>query len=147
MTTEHITEHLQPGEHFAVIQQAECLELLETATVAQIAFVNHDGLQLIPLNFAVIDGHIFFRTSPDSILNDLAAGNDHVAFGVDYHAPLYRDGWNVTVKGSTSRVTDPAVHDQVMSWSRLHPWAPGERDVVVRLVPHSMEGRRVAIHR
>lgn len=147
MTTEHVAEHLQPGEHFAVLQQAECLELLGTATVAHVAFVNHDGLQLIPLNFVVIDGHIFFRTSADSILNDLAAGNDQVAFGVDYHAPLYREGWNVTVKGSTCRVTDPAIHHEVMSSSRLLPWAPGERDVVVRLVPRSVQGRRVAIHR
>jgi nitroimidazol reductase NimA-like FMN-containing flavoprotein (pyridoxamine 5'-phosphate oxidase superfamily) len=145
MTVDHMNDN-QRDSHLTVIPHAECRDLLESTTVGRVAFVNDDGLQLIPLNFAVIDGYIFFRTSTDSILNDLADGVDEVVFGVDYHAPHYRDGWNVTVKGSTFRVTDPVVHEQVMSWSRLHPWAGGERDVVIRLDPRSMEGRRVSSH-
>ena len=130
----------------AVIPHAECRELLESTTVGRVAFVDDDGLQLIPVNFAVIDGYIFFRTSTDSVLSHLAAGIDEVVFGVDYHGEVYREGWNVTVKGSTFRVTDPATHDRVMSWSRLRPWAGGDRGVVIRLDPHSMQGRRVSGH-
>ncbi len=145
MTVDDRADH-RPDGLVTVLPHAECRELLEATTVGRVAFVNHDGLQLIPLNFAVIDGYIFFRTSPHSILNDLADGMDEVVLGVDYHASLYRTGWNVTVKGSTFRVADQAIHDRVMSWSRLRPWAGGDRSVVVRMDPKSMEGRRVSSH-
>jgi nitroimidazol reductase NimA-like FMN-containing flavoprotein (pyridoxamine 5'-phosphate oxidase superfamily) len=121
----------------------ECRDLLTTTTVARIAFVDADGLQLIPLNFAVIEGEIYFRTSPASVLETLADGNDEVVLGVDYHSESYREAWNVTVKGSTTRVTDPDLHHQVMSWSRLRPWAGGERAVVVHLTQRDVQGRRV----
>lgn len=146
MTADHNPDHAQSVDHFSVLPQDECRELLAARTVGRVAFVNGEGLQLIPLNFAMIDGDVFFRTAPDSVLNDLAQGNDEVVFGVDYQAQLYRDGWDVTVKGSTSRVIDPELYDRVMSWSRLRPWAGGTRAVVIRLVPRSIEGRRVSSH-
>ena len=129
--------------HLHTLGRQECYELLSTTTVGRVAFVNADGLQLIPLNFAVIDSAIYFRTAIDSILDGLADGKDDVAFGVDHHSETSRDGWNVTVKGATSRVSDPALHEQVMSWSRLHPWAGGQRGVVIHLRVTSIEGRRV----
>lgn len=130
-------------DHLRTLTEHECIELLSTTTVGRVAFVNAAGLQLIPLNFAMIDSEIYFRTATDSILDDLADGMDDVAFGVDHHSESSRDGWNVTVKGATSRVSDPALYAHVMSWSRLHPWAGGQRGVVIHLLITSIEGRRV----
>ena len=130
-------------EHLRTLAEHECWELMSSTTVGRVAFVGTGGLQLIPLNFAVIDSAIYFRTSPDSVLDELAQGLDEVAFGVDFHASSYREGWNVTVKGATSRVSDPALYEQVMSWSRLHPWAGGQRGVVIHLEARAVDGRRV----
>jgi len=130
-------------EQLRTMSEQECFELLSTTTVGRVAFANADGIQLIPLNFAVIDSEIYFRTAPDSILDGLAEGQDDIAFGVDYQAESFRDAWNVTVKGSTSRVSDPDLYERVMSWSRLRPWAGGERGVVIHLSLRSIDGRRV----
>ncbi|MCW2831219.1 MAG: hypothetical protein JWP31_1911 [Aeromicrobium sp.] len=138
-----MTSHAQTEGHFRHLPENECIELLSTTTVGRVAFVDADGVQLIPLNFAIIDSEIYFRTAIDSVLEGLARGNDQVAFGVDYHAELYRQGWNVTVKGATTRVSDPAIYERVMAWSKLRPWAGGERGVVIHLTPRSVEGRRV----
>jgi nitroimidazol reductase NimA-like FMN-containing flavoprotein (pyridoxamine 5'-phosphate oxidase superfamily) len=130
-------------ENIRTIPEQQCRELLTTTTVGRVAFVDDDGQQLIPLNFAVIDDEIYFRTAPESLLDGLAGGHRDVAFGVDYHSGSSRDAWNVTVRGSTSRVSDPDVYQQVMSWPRLRPWAGGERGVVIHLKVRSIAGRRV----
>lgn len=50
--------HCSPG-----VVHPERLGLLATPTVGPVAFVNHDGIQLVPLNFAVIADEIYFRTT------------------------------------------------------------------------------------
>jgi nitroimidazol reductase NimA-like FMN-containing flavoprotein (pyridoxamine 5'-phosphate oxidase superfamily) len=138
-----MTSHAQTDGTFRTIPEKECLELLTTTAVGRVAYMTAEGLQLIPLNFAVIDAEIYFRTATDSVLDGLAQGNDEVVFGVDHHSQLYRDGWNVTVKGATTRVSDPDLYEQVMSCSRLHPWAGGTRGVVIHLSRRHVDGRRV----
>lgn len=125
------------------LDEAECLALLETTTVGRIAFVNDEGQQLIPVNFALIDGAIYFRTLPDGFLSSLARGHDDVAFGVD-HYDVFRDGWNVTVRGGASEVEDRATINKVLSNHRLKPWAGGVRPLVIRVTPISIAGRRVS---
>lgn len=144
MTFDRNTSHAQSDGNFRTLATDECMELLGTTTVGRVAFTDAEGQQLIPLNFAVIDSEVYFRTSTNSVLDVLAQGADDVAFGVDYYSE-YRDGWNVTVKGATARVSDPALYEQVMSWSRLRPWAGGERGEVIHLTARSIGGRRVHV--
>lgn len=125
------------------LPEQECWELLTTTTVGRVAFVDEDGQQLIPLNFAVVDGVVYFRTAPDSVLAGMADGMADVAFGVDYHAELYRDGWNVTVRGSTAAVEDQATAERLSAYEQVRPWAPGDRSLLVRLDSRSIAGRRV----
>lgn len=129
-----------------VLTERECRELLETTTVGRVAFVNADGQQLLPLNFVVIDGVVYFRTGVDSSLAELAAGMPDVAFGVDYHSETTRDGWNVTLGGTTSAVENADTIDHVSNHSRLDPWPPGERTLVIQIVPRAINGRRVSSH-
>ncbi len=130
----------------AALSNEECTALLSTTTVGRIAFTNEDGQQLVPVNFAYIDGDIYFRTLPDGFLSQLARDHDDVAFGVDHHAEVYRDGWNVTVKGSASEVTDRATINMVLGHGRLRPWAGGVRPMVIRVSVGSIDGRRVSGH-
>jgi nitroimidazol reductase NimA-like FMN-containing flavoprotein (pyridoxamine 5'-phosphate oxidase superfamily) len=123
----------------------ECVALLGSTTVGRLAFVDADGQQLIPVNFTVIDEKIYFRTSRDGILAGLAGGHEDIAFGVD-HQDVFRDGWNVTVRGSVAAVTDEAIVETVVSHTRLHPWAGGDRPLVMAIAPRAIDGRRVKGH-
>jgi nitroimidazol reductase NimA-like FMN-containing flavoprotein (pyridoxamine 5'-phosphate oxidase superfamily) len=126
------------------LDEEECLALLGTTTVGRIAFVNAEGQQLVPVNFALIDGVIYFRTLPDGFLSGLARGDEDVAFGVDHH-DVFRDGWNVTVRGSAREVEDRATINKVLSNHRLKPWAGGVRPLVIRVTPKFIAGRRVSV--
>jgi len=127
------------------LSQEECRALLDTTTVGRIAFVNHEGQQLLPVNFVVIGDDIYFRTLPSGVLdNSLSRGHDDVAFGVDHHEDMYRHGWNVTVRGSAAGVEDRATINTVLSTERLRPWAGGVRPAVIRVTPRSIAGRKVA---
>ncbi|MDR7085213.1 nitroimidazol reductase NimA-like FMN-containing flavoprotein (pyridoxamine 5'-phosphate oxidase superfamily) [Aeromicrobium panaciterrae] len=128
------------------IPEDECRFLLTTTTVGRVAFVNDEGQQLVPVNFAVIDGVVYFRTVSDGFLAQLARGHDDVAFGADHHDDTYRDGWNVTVKGPALLVEDRATINMVLSHGRLRPWAGGVRPLVIRISINSIAGRRVSGH-
>ena len=125
------------------LPEEECLALLGTTTVGRIAFVDDRGQQLVPVNFAVMDGAIYFRTLPNGFLSSLAKGHADVAFGVD-HQDVFRDGWNVTVRGSAREVEDRATINQVLGNHRLKPWAGGVRPLVIKITPTSIAGRRVS---
>lgn len=125
------------------LSEEECLALLETTTVGRIAFVNAEGQQLVPVNFALMDGSIYFRTLPEGFLSGLARGHKDVAFGVDHH-DIFRNGWNVTVRGSAREVEDRATINKVLANHRLRPWAGGVRPLVIKITPVSIAGRRVS---
>jgi nitroimidazol reductase NimA-like FMN-containing flavoprotein (pyridoxamine 5'-phosphate oxidase superfamily) len=125
------------------IPESECLELLTSTTVGRIAFVDADGQQILPVNFVLIDGDIYLRTLPGGVIDTaLSHGHDDVAFEIDHH-DVFRIGWNVTVRGSASRVEDPATIDAILANERLHPWAGGDRLAVVKVTPRTIAGRRV----
>lgn len=124
----------------------ECLDLLGTTTVGRVAFIGDDGPELVPVNFALIDGVIYFRTLPDGFLSQLRSGSHRVAFGVDHHDDLYRNGWNVTVKGVIRQVEDRATINLVLGHARLRPWAGGVRPMVMRVSIDEIDGRRVSGH-
>lgn len=125
------------------LSEDECWALVDTTTVGHVAFVDGEGQQLIPMNFAVLGGTIYFRTTPEGILAGLARGHDDVAFGVDYH-DVFREGWNVTVRGRAIGVEDRATINKVLSHHQLSPWAGGVRPLVIKIEPRSVVGRRVS---
>ena len=131
-------------ESIHTLPPQECLDLLETTTVGRIAFTNADGVQLVPVNFAVLDGAIYFRTLADGFLSQLRRHDDPVAFGVDHHAETYRHGWNVTVRGGVRQVEDRATINKVLSHPRLKPWAGGVRPLVLSVAIDAIDGRRVS---
>jgi nitroimidazol reductase NimA-like FMN-containing flavoprotein (pyridoxamine 5'-phosphate oxidase superfamily) len=125
------------------LDEKECRALLGTTTVGRLAFVNDEGQQLIPLNFAFIDGSVYFRTSPGTVLGRLAHGHDDVAFGIDHH-DVFGEGWNVTVQGPATEVEDRATINVVLGHHRLQPWAGGVRPLVMKVSPRSIRGRHVS---
>jgi len=126
------------------LSEVECLALLSTTTVGLIAFCDQDGQQLVPVNFAVANESIYFRTLPDGILSQLGLSVRDVAFGVDHHDDLDREGWNVTVKGVVSQVEDRATINLLSNFGRVHPWVGGIRPSVKRLSIDRIDGRRIS---
>ncbi|MFW6773791.1 pyridoxamine 5'-phosphate oxidase family protein [Nocardioides sp. CPCC 205120] len=119
-----------------------CYELLATTTVGRVAFLGPDGIVLVPVNYRVVDGAIFLRTSPDSSLAALADHDGEVVFEADHHARLARDGWSVVVRGTSGVVDD----EQLLASEELHrlvPWPGGPRSWTLRIEPHEVTGRHV----
>ena len=69
-----------------------------------------------------------------------------VAFEVDGVDNADETGWSVLVEGRTAEVTAPAELDR-LGRIALHPWAPGERDRWLRIVPTSVTGRAISRRR
>lgn len=128
------------------MSEDECLSLLSSTTVGRVAFCGADGPELVPVNFALINGTIYFRTLPDGFLSQLSRGNDGVAFGIDFHDDSTLEGWNVTIKGPASQVEDRATINLVLGHGQLKPWAGGVRPLVIRVEVRSISGRRVGGH-
>lgn len=122
-----------------------CLTLLMGASVGRIAFTGEDGkLELMPVNFSVVDREIYFRTSSTGPLSQLAEGRDSVAFEVDGVDQVSGQGWNVTVRGQAVGVDDPKSVDLAAASGLGAPWAGGDRRQVVKIVIHEIDGRRVS---
>lgn len=125
------------------LTEAECLTLLGSAQVGRVAFVDANGQQLIPVNFILLDGLVYFRTVPTGILAQLARGHEDVAFGVDDFDASTRSGRNVTVRGSAREVEDRANISKILGNPGVEPWAGGVRPMVIEIRPASIEGRHV----
>lgn len=134
----------QPTGSISAIPADVCMTLLMGGVVGQVAFIGADGRQeLIPVNFVVIDDSTYFRTNRDGPLARLADGLDNVAFGVEGVDTSTGQGWNVTARGKSMRVTDPADLQAVDAAGLRSPWAGGDRAEVVRIAIHEIDGRRV----
>jgi nitroimidazol reductase NimA-like FMN-containing flavoprotein (pyridoxamine 5'-phosphate oxidase superfamily) len=123
------------------MSQEDCVTFLSgTTTMGRLAFQSATGQQLLPVNFVFRRGRVYFKTSPESILAELAMPTSDVAFEIDYPDRLTQHGWSVLVKGSTRQV-NPA--DVDLSPRSPRPWAPGTRDVLIELTPAEITGRRI----
>ena len=142
--TDAVTHHSSPPSSLRELPLQECLDLLETTTVGRVAFVDDVCQRIVPVNFVVLRGTVYFRTAHDGLLAGLHSGHPDVAFEVDHHDDTYRHGWNVTVQGAARGVEDRATINLVLGNSRLRPWAGGSRPVVVAIDANSVAGRRVA---
>ena len=126
-----------------VLTPDECLAYLRQAPLGRIAVTVEALPVILPVNFAVLDGAVVFRTVAGT---KLAAATSHavVAFEVDDHAADGRSGWSVMVQGMASEVTDPDRLDRIRA-AGLASWALGDDvDHVVAVTMQLVAGRRFA---
>jgi hypothetical protein len=85
------------------------------------------------------------RTADDGELTrfvELFAAGSMVAFEVDVIDYEWHQGWSVLIQGRMERVAAPEeLHRLHAVWPR--PWAGGTRDVVTRVTPVEVTGRRL----
>jgi nitroimidazol reductase NimA-like FMN-containing flavoprotein (pyridoxamine 5'-phosphate oxidase superfamily) len=108
--------------------------------------VNAEHYPLIfPVNYGIVAGGILvIRTGPGTKLT--AAGHANVTFEVDQIDPYRHTGWSVLVRGLAEEVTDRHRVElaQTTRDSGVEPWAPGEHEHWLRIIPHAVTGRRIS---
>jgi len=120
---------------------AECFELLEPGGIGRVGFTSADGIMMLPVNFALTEKTIIFRTAPDTLLALYSAAQ--VSFEADRLDEALHAGWSVLVQGRAHQVTDEREVKRLQNRTHLQPWAAGARDVYVRITPTRISGRHI----
>jgi nitroimidazol reductase NimA-like FMN-containing flavoprotein (pyridoxamine 5'-phosphate oxidase superfamily) len=120
---------------------AECADLLRPGGIGRVVFVEARGPAALPVNFRMLDGSVVFRTMLNVAL-DSALGAGPISFEVDHIDEALIEGWSVLVTGWGHLVVDANELERVRELA-IAPWAGGDRDVYVRIVPTIHTGRRI----
>jgi nitroimidazol reductase NimA-like FMN-containing flavoprotein (pyridoxamine 5'-phosphate oxidase superfamily) len=128
------------------LDENECLELVSPGGIGRIAYVGRFGPAVLPVNYKVQDGAVVFRTAENGPLDEdlrtgIADADYKVAFEIDDIDTAARRGWSVLIQGPAHHVTG-ADEDAVRA-AGVESWAPGDRELFVRIVPTRVTGRRV----
>jgi len=121
------------------LSEGECRELLGSASVGRIAFVDDTGPTVLPVNFVMSGNGLIFRTSPRTELARYIDGR-RVAFEGDDFDEFHQSGWSVLVRGVARFVEEPG---ELPADERPTPWAEGIRSLFVRIETDTVTGRRL----
>lgn len=123
----------------------ECELLLQGAAIGRAAIDTAHGPHIVPVNYSVVDGAVFIRTTATSVLGKyLHQGPRAMAFEVDSIDDYDQLGWQVLVRGEATWVADPEVLKRLRVTWPPQPWAPGIRLLHVRLPMTELSGLRVS---
>jgi|SRR4051794_8405456 transcriptional regulator with XRE-family HTH domain len=120
---------------------AQCRRLIAPGGIGRVAISTASGVSVLPVNFAVVANTIVTRTGGGTLI--AAHASDNVTFEVDHVDEALRRGWSVLVRGPAHRVSQPEELRRLRQHCDIAPWAGGERDVYVRIVPVQISGRQV----
>lgn len=127
-----------------VIDRDECLRLLAMHMygVGRLAVLDGVHPVIIPVNYAMDEDRVVFRTAPGTKL-DAAMRGAPVCFELDEVDPEHHTGWSVVVKGHADIVTSP--RDLLRLGAHpLKAWAEGDRPNWVAIRPDVVTGRRIS---
>lgn len=130
-----------------LLDEAECLRLIAAGGVGRIGYTGRFGPAILPVNFALYEQAIVFRTGLHSPLGEdlrtgIAAAEYKVAFEVDEISPATREGWSILIQGSAHHVDSESELAEVRR-SGVQAWPGGEKDLFIRIVPDRITGRRI----
>jgi nitroimidazol reductase NimA-like FMN-containing flavoprotein (pyridoxamine 5'-phosphate oxidase superfamily) len=124
-----------------VLDRQHCLRLLANDEVGRLAVVDAGVPVILPVNYAMDGDAVVFRTAPGTKLD---AASTPASFEIDAFDRSTRHGWSVVVTGRLEEVDSYAARDLArLRALDVSPWATGERDHWLRLVPSRITGRRV----
>lgn len=124
------------------LSREECLRLLADAGVGRVAFNTASGPLIHPVNYMLDNDTIVIRTSPHARLAENAVGP--MAFEVDDLESTLGVGWSVLVVGTSAPVDETEESIRFRGSGRLQPWAPGQRNLFLRITPREITGRRIS---
>ena len=128
------------GRHVQELDERVCWSLLDGIQVGRFVFDDTSGQPVaLPVNHAVDDQSIVFRTVPGSKLAAAVQGR-RASFQADQFDADLHTGWSVLVKGQAHAV----VYDDELEHrlgGRLQPWAAGDVETLwIRLAPDEITG-------
>jgi nitroimidazol reductase NimA-like FMN-containing flavoprotein (pyridoxamine 5'-phosphate oxidase superfamily) len=126
---------------FGDMSSRQCMDKLTEHRVGRVALSTPTGPEVYPVNYAVIDGNIVFRTSPYTRLGQSLRGAE-VAFEIDEIDEPAETGWSVVAHGVATLVEE-AEEIESLAQRLSRPWAPGQRNLFVRVRPQRVSGRYV----
>src|SRR5680860_81866 len=123
----------------------ECLELLNGGVFGRVAMSTPMGPRIVPLNYAMHDETIVFRTTPYSELGTYGWNID-LAFEIDHLDYESHQGWSVVATGRAERIEDPDELREIRAGWDPSPWAAGRRHLYLRMRWRDITGRRLGSH-
>jgi nitroimidazol reductase NimA-like FMN-containing flavoprotein (pyridoxamine 5'-phosphate oxidase superfamily) len=124
-----------------ILSDEECVELLKIARIGRVGISVGAVPAIFPVNFALLDGDIVFRSGEGTKL-DAALRGATVAFQVDRIDAVYEEGWSVFVVGTAAVVRELDELEKARQLG-LRSWADGQRHRFVRIRPEFISGRRI----
>ena len=119
----------------------ECLRLLGTQGIARVAFIVDDEPAVLPVNFALLDELVVFRTARGSAF-DLLVRDTEVAFEVDQADPAYHSGWSVIARGRAESL-EGVFAEELLDQLPLRPWGLSAPPGWIGIRLRDVTGRRI----
>ena len=118
----------------------ECLRLLASVSVGRVGLSVRALPAVLPVNFALLDGEVVFRTVEGTKFHAAIAGRV-LAFEADGYDADGLSGWSVLVQGVSRVVTEPTELHRAKQLT-VEPWAVEGADRIVRITSTLVSGRR-----
>ncbi len=131
------------------LDEAECLQMISAGGIGRIGYTGQYGPTVLPVNFALQEQAVVFRTGQDSPMGEdlrtgIADADYIVAFEVDEISQASREGWSILIQGSAHHVdSEHGKRAQVMR-SGVEAWVEaGREELFIRILPTRITGRRI----
>jgi hypothetical protein len=124
------------------LTEYECWQLVSgtgSGGIARVVWSGPDGPAIVPVNYTVADGGLWFQTSFDSRLASECC-DQRVLVEFDRVEPATHLGWSVVVTGTATCLpasADPGILGDLLVWPT------GSRQALVRVEPDEVTGRRL----
>jgi nitroimidazol reductase NimA-like FMN-containing flavoprotein (pyridoxamine 5'-phosphate oxidase superfamily) len=124
------------------LSEPECEDLLRAGVVGRAAACTPTGPHVVPVNYAVIDDAVVFRTTPYSVLGSQPL-RSIIALETDHFDYELQRGWSVVARGRAEMVVNAAELASIRSAWDPGTWASGARVLYVRMSWSELTGRRL----
>jgi nitroimidazol reductase NimA-like FMN-containing flavoprotein (pyridoxamine 5'-phosphate oxidase superfamily) len=124
------------------LDAAECRDLLEGGVIGRVAMATPVGPRIVPVNYSLHGNAVVFRTAPYSELSTYGWDTD-LAFEIDHFDYDTHQGWSVVAVGRAHVVSDPDEVQRIRREWEPRPWAPGTRNLFVKLAWRDLTGVRL----
>ncbi|TDL40039.1 pyridoxamine 5'-phosphate oxidase family protein [Arthrobacter nitrophenolicus] len=121
----------------------DCWRYLRSTSLCRVAFTSGETVEIFPANYVPTNGTLLIRTGEGSKLGALP-GRTVVAVETDGMNQYGTIAWSVVVKGQAAIVTDAEEVKDAMD-AGLSPWQPGQKNILIRITPADISGRRFVI--
>lgn len=129
------------ADRIVELDRSTCEQLLGSGSVGRVAINGDPSPVVLPVNYAVRDGAVVFRTV-EGTKWEAARAEQPASFEVDGIDREHRSGWSILARGRLEALggDDPVAADVL---DELDPLAGGDRPHLVRLTVEELTGRRI----